>query len=151
MYDNSGDGYMFHLGGTVVEMAELPAQSDGQLAAVSPTCCITFTGDALEPITHLESRDRAGLQRYADCLKQIIDYVNAPTRYAEGLGRTPHIFYCSSSSVPMRMQDAEAVLQACREVLAGETGSDIPAGSVPTQRMHLVNNCGIVYDTAKLG
>ncbi|MGM9521165.1 MAG: hypothetical protein ACI3VB_01640 [Oscillospiraceae bacterium] len=150
MFDSFGDGFMFHLGGTVVELAELPAQSEGQLIAISPTCCISFVGDAIEPVTDLSALDRAGLEKYAGCLARIIDYATADTPYSEGLGRTPHVFYYSASSIPMTVPMVENVLAACRQVLEGKTAGDMPAGTGDTCRIHFVENNGVIYDAARL-
>lgn len=151
MFDAYGDGYMFHLGGTVVEMASLPAQSEGQLIAICPTCCISFVGRAIEPVTQLDTLDRAGLQKYADMLERVLDYTTAPTPYSEGLGMTPHVYYYDASSIPMSVANVKNVLAACREVLSGKTRHDIPAGGKSSLRMHFVENNGIIYDVARIG
>lgn len=150
MFDKSGDGYAFHLGGTVVQMAELPAQYEGQLVAVSPTCCITFAGDAIDSVTHLENLNRAGLKRYADCLERVIAYSLADTNFSEGMAKTPPAFYCSRTSVPMGVDVPQDILAACREVLDGKTKHDAPAGGKDSWRMHYVNNNCIVYDAEKI-
>ena len=150
MFDRNGDGYLFHLGGTVVQMADLPAQSDSQLAALCPTCCIHFMGDGLDTITHLESRDKNGLIRYADCLQRIYDVTTEKSIFAEGLGSTPPMFYTNSSPVPIGADGVSAIIQATREVVEGKTAYDAPAGGEGGYRMHFVGNYGIVYDPEKL-
>jgi hypothetical protein len=142
---------MFHLGGTVVEMAALPAQSEGQLIAVCPTCCVSFVGDAIEPITRLEALDRNELEKYAECLARIIAYTTAVTPYSEGLGQTPHVYYRNRCSAPMPVEVADNVLAACRQVLLGDTRRDMPAGGGETHRVHFVKNNGVVYDAALIG
>lgn len=151
MFDAYGDGYMFHLGGTVVEMASLPAQSEGQLIAICPTCCISFVGEAIEPVTRLTTLNKAGLQKYAEMLERVLEYTTAPTPYSEGLGMTPHVYYYDACSIPMAVEDVENVLAACKEVLAGNTKHDMPAGGKDTHRMHFVQNNGIIYDAALIG
>ena len=150
MFDKQGDGYMFHLGGTVVELASLPAQSDDQLVALGATCCIHFMGKALEPVTRLESRDRAGLEKYAECLQRVYDYTTKPSAFSEGMGFTAPVYYGDSSVVPMTAEGAGAILYAVREVLDGKTDYDIPADTEGNLRVHFNGNYGIVYDPAKL-
>lgn len=150
MFDDQGDGYLFHLGGTVVQMADLPAQSDSQLVALCPTCCVHFMGDALDVVTDLSSRDRAGLIRYAECLEKIYKVTTKASVFAEGLGATPPAFYTSSSPVPLGADAVEAVLQAVREVAEGKTAFDAAAGSREGCRMHFAGNYGIIYDPEKL-
>ena len=150
MFDKEGDGYLFHLGGTVVQMAELPAQSDSQLAALCPTCCIHFMGNGLGAVTHLENRDREGLVKYAECLQKIYDITTVPSMFAEGLGATPPLFYTASSPVPLGADAVLAIITAVKEVVEGHTAYDAPAGGKESCRMHFSGNYGIVYDRDKL-
>ena len=150
MFDQNGDGFMYHLGGTVVEMASLPAQSKGQLVAISPTCCVSFVGTAIEPITRLDTLDRTGLEAYTAALEKFFKYSIADTPFSEGLGRTPHIYFTDHSAIPMQVKDVQNILDACREVLAGKTEGDMPAGQGALRRIHFVENNGIVYDANRI-
>lgn len=151
-YENMDDGDVFDLGGTVLEVFAIPGHTQGSVAFYNRAQNYALISDAFSyrsALVTLPPEKRLGITAYRDGIARFLNTINEETLLYWGHGEQ-----AVSHSIPKDM------MQACTEVLEGQTGDDVPSNSPFAKRLSaksgkkmMEHRCGsvlLVYDANTL-
>lgn len=134
-------GEVFDLGGVTVEVLYSAGHTPGHLSYYIPTEKICFCGDSLNASTLIRRLTTNELGLYADNMEKLYTYIGADTRLFPG-----HSSRIYEAALILK------VVQACREVVAGQVENDPPANILRPDKpgglryAHFCGNYRIIYE-----
>ena len=143
----------FHLGGIHLGGEPLPGYTTGSMVVSvhgDDTVNCMFCGKSVSPHTnYLQNLDRAGLEKYRECLKELIDKAIGYTKFPVKKVSTMYLFSADCDGQPFYIETLEKILKGVDEILAGKTAGDCPAVyEGKNVKMHYAGSAVILYDAA---
>lgn len=145
----------FHLGGVHLEGIPVPGYTPGSMILTvhgDDTINCVFCGDTVRAGTnYLQNLDKEGFRVYHDSLVAAVDNMKRGCSFPQKPDMSLYVFTADSPN-PARMDLFENLIRASEELMAGDTGRDMPAAfeGKPGYKLHLTGNATILYAPARL-